>query len=119
MLSYYCIHTIDGPPGILYVSGGLGSGLALFHNVTSALFAGRDDIFHDDDAPYNASFGYNMHVINDTATAMLDIPFAKNLSAIQSGLPSSTSLTISANVNATLARLNSTPETSELQDPDY
>ncbi|KAJ9615498.1 hypothetical protein H2200_001573 [Cladophialophora chaetospira] len=108
-----------GPPGLLYVSSGLGSGQALFHNATSALFAGRDDIFHDDDAPPSASFGYNMHVINDTATAMLDIPLATNLSAVQSEIPSGVSLTISAHVNATFARLNSTPATPERQEHDY
>lgn len=60
-----------------------------------------------------------MHVINNTATAILDMPLARDMSAIQARLPMGVSLTLSAHVNTTFACLNSTPETAERSDPGY
>jgi len=90
------------------------SGRSLFINATSAFHAGRNDIFREDPA-FNTSYGYNMHIINETATAMLDMPFQSNMSELQSQLQHGKVLTISAPVNATFTRLNSTPESPERQ----
>ncbi|KAJ9614555.1 hypothetical protein H2200_002692 [Cladophialophora chaetospira] len=109
----------SGPPGLLVPSG-----RPLFLNATSPLFAGHKDILRQSDIDrqerfFNQSYGFNMYVINDTATAMLDLPVSSNMSRLQSSLQHGEVLTISAPVNATFAMLNSTPESSELEDPDY
>jgi len=104
---------LSGPPG-LYAGGGR----ALFVNATSAFYTGRIDVMTDD-PPEDSSYGFNMHTINNTVTAMLDVPVHSNMSDLQRKLKPDQSLILSAAVNATFARLNSTPDSTERKDPEY
>ncbi|KAL9058022.1 MAG: hypothetical protein Q9162_002014 [Coniocarpon cinnabarinum] len=101
-----------GPPGLFQAYG-----RALLVNTSSPLM--KDwRVVSASGFPDNTSLGYNMNIINDTTTAMLDMPFVDNMIDLQSNI-SREILTVTAPVNATFARLNSTPTSPERNDEDY
>ena len=101
------------PPGLYGGSGHLG-----FINATSPLFSGKI-LPPLSDPKLNTSYGFNMHIVNETVTAMLDTPTAYHMSSFQSSLTPGSTLRLSAMVNATYASLNSTPTSPERSNPDY
>ena len=93
------------------------NGLAAMGVATSQFYTGDDNILYKNPEP--GSHGFNMHIINDTTTAMLDIPLRSSISAIQTKIKPGQSIKLEFPTAATYARLSSTSESAERKDPDY
>lgn len=78
-----------GPPG----TQRLGNGLSLMVNATLPFLV---------EPSINKTFGYNMYVISNSTTAMLDAPLPEYVSELRSSLGNTRSIEMSALVNATV-----------------
>ncbi|KAF8850440.1 hypothetical protein BDZ45DRAFT_194104 [Acephala macrosclerotiorum] len=81
-----------GPPG----TQDLGFGLSLFVNVTLPWF---------EDPGYDRAYGFNMYTMSENTTAILDGPLPDYVSNLQSKLSNDQSMSITTEVNATVADL--------------
>ena len=84
---------ITGPPG----TQNIGYGVSLFVNATLSWF---------DDTGFDRVYGFNMYVASVNTTAMLDGPMPSFVSARQKGLRSGQSLSLTAEVTATVCNLS-------------
>lgn len=65
------------------------------------------------------SFGFNVQIISENTTALLDAPLANELTYLQSTIDADETLDISTYVNATICTLNSISESPERANPGY
>lgn len=82
-----------GPPG----TQNIGFGLSLFVNASLQWF---------EDPGFNRTYGFNMHVASENATAMLDGPMPALVRELQSEMHSDESISISADVSAVVCELS-------------
>ncbi|KAI1619416.1 hypothetical protein EDD37DRAFT_614017 [Exophiala viscosa] len=90
---------ITGPPG----TQNIGYGVSLFVNTTLPWF---------DDPGFDRVYGFNMYVASENTTAMLDGPMPSFVSAQQKGLRPGQSLSLTAEVTATVCNLSSSLDQS-------
>ena len=65
------------------------------------------------------SYGFNIQILSDNMTALLDAPLATELTHLTKALKEDEILEISTFVNATICTINSTSRSPERADPDY
>ena len=65
------------------------------------------------------SFGFNVQIVSENITALLDAPLANELTHLQNTIDADETLEVSTYVNATICTLNSTSESPERADSDY
>lgn len=99
------------PPGLASTSGGQGQGISIFFNATlpfrAASSASQSSNFSEPPLPnFPHASGYNVLMINETSTAMLDTLDPNYVAAIQQLLAIGESWTITAPVTGTVATLN-------------
>ena len=107
-----------GPPGLLQ------DPLAMMLNVSlpflrNHLSPYRSDPLLETQATETGSFGFNVHILSQNTTALLDAPLASELTQLQTTIGPDETLEISTYVNATICHLNSTSRSPERADPDY
>ncbi|PMD45636.1 hypothetical protein L207DRAFT_578542 [Hyaloscypha variabilis F] len=92
---------LTGPPG----TQDIGYGLSLFVNATLPWFA---------DPRLHSAYGFNMYVLSENKTAMLDGPLPESVQKLQDLLYTGDSMTVTAKIHAVVADLcnglSNTPE---------
>ena len=99
------------PPPNLFV----GNGISPMVNATLPLY---NTTMRVTNTSHAGTYGFNMYVVNDSMTAMIDAPFGAQLASLRPTRPG-IRLHLTAVVNATIASLESTNKSSERQDPNY
>ena len=107
-----------GPPGFLL------DPLAMMLNVSLPFLGNypspyRNDPLLGDQSTETGSFGFNVQILSQNTTALLDAPLASELTRLQTTIKPDETLEISTYVNATICTLNSTSRSPERADPDY
>ncbi|MCJ1376513.1 hypothetical protein MMC20_007756 [Loxospora ochrophaea] len=114
--SYYGMF---GPPGLQ--SLGEKTGISLFFNATLP-FAVASPSINGSDPPLPTcpqAYGFNVLLLNNESTAMLDIPQPSYISAVQSLLAGGESWNITAQVIATVATFNNSRAENEAEYLSY
>ncbi len=104
------------PPGLQLLGEKKGTGISLFSNATLP-FAMATSLQDGSEPPLPAHaqpYGFNVLLLNDESSALLDAPHPNYVTAVQTLLAGGESWTITAPVSATVATLNH----SRSQDPD-
>lgn len=86
---------LTGPPGTQTV----GYGMSLFINATLSWFF---------DPGFDRPYGFNMYIIDNETTAMIDGPLPADVQLLQTGLSQGQSLEVEATVRAFICKLNHT-----------
>ena len=79
----------------------------------------RSDPLLGNQVTETGSFGFNVQILSQNTTALLDAPLASELTHLQTTIEPDETLEISTYVNATICTLNSTSRSPERADPDY
>ena len=114
--SYYGMFV---PPGLQLL--GEKTGISLFFNATLP-FAVASSSINGSDPPLPTrpqAYGFNVLLLNDQSTAMLDIPQPSYITAVQSLLAGGESWNISAQVIATVATFNNSRAENETEFESY
>ncbi|CAO1605979.1 hypothetical protein XANCAGTX0491_009479 [Xanthoria calcicola] len=104
------------PPGLQLLGEKKGTGISLFSNATLP-FAMATSLQDGSEPPLPAHaqpYGFNVLLLNDESSALLDAPHPNYVTVVQTLLAGGESWTITAPVSATVATLNH----SRSQDPD-
>ena len=103
---------LAGPPG---VENKWATGVSYMINATGPWYSATMDKTGAIDPPtFPAAFGFNMLMLSETSSAMLDIPMPEYIEFLRSwlqGFTTGSSLEISATVHATVSSYNDTIET--------